>query len=105
MDTYTERGGAWVGQSFWWCLCGSWPFGRIDVSREAIEVSVGMWPLIRRAVVPAAGIRALHRRWGLGCRGLQVMSDRPGVPAFVVYWSLRPWRLWAALRQLGYTAP
>jgi hypothetical protein len=105
MNTYTERGGAWVGRSFWWCLSGTWPFGGIRVSREAIEVSVGLWPLVRRAVIPAAEMRALRRRRGLPFRGLQVVPDRPDLPVFVVYWPLRPRRLWAALRQFGYTAP
>lgn len=105
MDHYSERGGAWLGQTYWSCLAGTWPFGAIRVTRESIEVSIGVWPLVRRVVIPAGGVRTLRRRRGFLCRGLQVESDLPSVPRLVVYWSLDPWRLWDALLRLGYTTP
>ena len=65
MDHYSERGGAWLGQTYWSCLAGTWPFGAIRVTRESIEVSIGVWPLVRRVVIPAGGVQGREMpAWG-----------------------------------------
>jgi hypothetical protein len=101
-EEYFERGGLRWGRSFWWGANATWPFATLRVTREAVEVRVGGWPLHRRFVFAPEEVRCFRRRAGLFCTGVQIDHERHDFPPFILFWTFHYLRLCAAVQALGY---
>jgi hypothetical protein len=100
--SYFERGGLRWGRSFWLAANATWPFATLGITRESVEVQVGVWPLRRRFLFAPEEVRAFRRCRGLFSVGVQVEHARPDYPPLILFWTFRSWQLLRAVRALGY---
>jgi hypothetical protein len=99
--SYFERGGMICGHAWWWSGECGWPFSTLRMTRESLEVSIGLWPFIARYRFARSEIKYLSMSW-LRYGGIRIEHDRQDCPRLLIFESFRPKRLRDRLEALGY---
>ena len=100
MDEYTETGGInWVGR-IGPCRA-SYPFAKIYIRPEEIEVSVKCLFFSKGFLIPKSDIVSIRKERGLLSAGIAVNDSVEDLPLFT-FWSLKFSALKDNLRILGY---
>ena len=102
MTPFTQRGGIRVGPAFWLSWGATFPFAKITVTQEGIQISVFSLFFIRRYSFARSDIRRLDTEHGVFFRGLVIEHTRDDYSSFMLFWSLAWSELVTALQQRGF---
>ena len=99
---FVQKGGARVGQGFWWSVNWTWPFATLEVDVQGLTVHIPTADLL----IPRANVRRvtlIGPEWAPpGFHGIVVEHDLERVPPYVLFWSFDRPNLIEALRVCGY---
>jgi hypothetical protein len=98
LDSYAERGGAMILPAAFGSLYVTWPFARLCVSRDLVELSV----LRRSYSFPSDQLTRLRPHRILFGRGLRIEHRVSSYPSLLVFWSFDLARTFDALLRFGY---
>lgn len=99
---YVETGGLRWGASHWKAWNASWPFARLLVSPERLEITVGVWRFCRKFEFSRSEIRALRRKRGMSTTGVRVEHAKSGYPPYILFWTFNFASLRRQLEERGY---
>lgn len=99
--SFTQRGGARVGSSFWASSNATWPLAEITVEADRIGLIVSYLIVKRRYSFAPSRVRRLSVYAGLFSRGLRIEHAVADYPPFVLFWTFNLPQLIAALGQHG----
>jgi hypothetical protein len=103
-DPICRNRGTPVGQSFWRATNAPWPFARIRVSSDRLQIVVNVWNIWKHSFeLERLGVRQIRRTRGLFSVGVVVEHVKTEYPPFILFWTFRYEILIDALRRLGYT--
>ena len=97
-ETFTQTGGARLGQGFWFAINWTWPFSVLVVTPQALTLNV----FLKQYTFPKDTLRHLMRYPGFWAMGLQLVHTCPDYPPFIVFWTFDFEILKSELERCGY---
>ena len=100
--SYSLRGGARVGDSYW--LAGNFtvPFATLTVTRESVSLGIKFPFFVRDYVIPKSHLERISKYKGFFSKGIRIEHKVKDLPPFIVFWSCNWSELAARLPDYGY---
>jgi hypothetical protein len=99
MTTFTQTGGARIGEGAFLALNATWPFATITIDERKIALRC-LW---MKWIFPKETIRYLTAHDGAFSTGLRIDHSNKNYTGFIVFWSFKIERLLHELNSRGYT--
>lgn len=102
-ETYVERGGLRVGQSYWQAVNYTWPFAQLRFNKDELEVETsifGMFSKIHR--LERISIDAISIKRGLFGSGIRIEHSCLVEAPFLLFWTFRSNKVLEALIESDY---
>jgi len=81
----------------------TWPFARIIVAAERVEVTFSILGFFRRTFsFTHQTLQTAQRQWWILSTGVRLVHSVPDYPAYILFWTFGYRSLSAALRRHGY---
>ena len=103
IDAFTQVGGIRCGSSYWNATNSSWPFVKLCLSQDMIEITIrGLVSSPTVLQFARSDIRGIRERKGLFSAGIQIEHKRCEYAPFVIFWTFDYSGLRNALKQRGF---
>lgn len=99
MTTFTQTGGARIGEGTLLAFNATWPFATITINELQIELQC-LW---MRWIFPKQTIRNLILHDGAFSTGLRIDHTNKNYDGFIVFWSFKIGKLLQELDARGYS--
>jgi len=94
----SKRGGARIGRSFWLALNVSYPFARLHVYPDRVELQT----IVGAIILPRAVVTAVRRERGIFSTGVRFQHEALRVPRFVLFWTRSSREILETLARFGF---
>lgn len=81
------RGGIRIGDSFCDAMNYSYPFAKVIFTENSLQLSIGLFFLRKRYILPYYDITGVSLMKGIFCQGILIKHQLNYLPEFIVFWT------------------